>query len=71
MNGKRRYKIINIETRKVVKNVGRLQYFRTKSFAKMEKRRLEKELPIKLEVVEEEWKKKIQEKEQEKSLPQE
>ena len=69
MNNRRKYAIVNTETGKVVKHIGRLQYFRTKSFAKIEKRRLEKELPIKLEVVEEEWKKKIQE--QEKSLPQE
>jgi len=70
MNKKRKYKIVNVETGKILKYGGRLQYFRTKSFAKMEKIKLEKELPIKLKIVEKEWKKKTPE-EQKESLLQE
>ncbi len=69
MREKRRYKIINVKTGKIIISVGRLQYFRTKALARMEKKKLEKELIIKLEVVKKEWKKKTQEEEQEKSLP--
>lgn len=68
MREKRRYKIINVATGKIVKHIGKLQYFRTKAFAKMEKMKLEKELVIKLKVVKQEWKK---EKLQEGLLPQE
>ena len=70
MREKRRYKIINVETGKIIINIGRLQYFRTKTLANMEIKKLENELPIKLVVVEKEWKKENQ-KEEAKSLPQE
>lgn len=49
-NKKNTYKIINSETKKILKYAGRLQYFRTKSTALYEKIKLERDLKLKLEI---------------------
>ncbi len=51
MNKQKTYAITNSETKKIVKYEGKLQYFRTYTFAIKEKKRLQKDLGIKLEII--------------------
>lgn len=48
INKRKSYKIVNNE--KVLKYMGRLQYFRTKATAVIEKRKLKKELRLDLRI---------------------
>ena len=51
MKERKSYKLINKETNKIMKYQGELQYFRTKVTALSEKRKIEKYLKIKLDIV--------------------
>lgn len=50
VNRKQSYVLINEETKKVIKHLRKLQYFRLKQSARIEKNRLQKELGIKIEI---------------------
>ncbi len=51
LNKKQTYAIVNSETKKILKNMGRLEYYRTVTLAGIRQKELEHELGIKLEVV--------------------
>lgn len=51
MNKRKTYAIVNAETKKIVRCGGKLQYFRIYTFVIRERKRLQKNLGIKLEVV--------------------
>ena len=50
-NKRKTYAIINSETKKIIKYAGKLLYFRTYTFARKEKEKLQNELGINLEVI--------------------
>lgn len=50
INKKQTYALINKDTGKIIKYCGKLQYFRVKQFAKIERDRLQRELGIKIEL---------------------
>ena len=50
-NKEKTYSLINTNTKKVFRYLGRLQYFRSKILAVRMKKELEKELKLKLEIV--------------------
>ena len=45
------YAIINSETKKIIKYMGRLEYYRTLTRAEYNKNKLQTELKIKLEII--------------------
>lgn len=51
LNKRKTYVLINERTKKIVKHLDRLQYFRTKQLAGYEKDRLQRKLGIKIELV--------------------
>jgi len=48
-NRKQTYALINADTKKIIKHNGKLQYFRLKQTAFLERNRLQTELGIKIE----------------------
>ncbi len=50
MNKRKTYAIINSETKKIIKYAGKLLYFRTYTLVKQERKKLQNELGIKLEI---------------------
>ncbi|KKK78898.1 hypothetical protein LCGC14_2838920 [marine sediment metagenome] len=50
MNERQSYALINAETRKIIKFGGKLQYYRLKQTARIERSKLQEELGIKIEI---------------------